>query len=307
MRTTRGPLAAGWAWFWSDPRHGQIATLATLLTYGTSRLGFDIALPQVAVTIASALAAQAGFEWAIAGRPSVSGLKSALVSSLSLCLLLRTDVLALAAVGSVMAVGSKFTVRVGNKHLFNPTNIALVVLVAVSDRVWISPGQWGSETALAFLFASAGLMVVHRAARADVTLAFMACYAALLVGRSVWLNEPLTIPLHRLEGGAFLLFSFFMISDPKTTPDSRWGRILFASLVAAGAANVQFRLFRTNGFLWALACASPLVPLLDWRFPDARYDWSGSRAATRPTRPATVPAAAPSLSPRLHPTHGGLR
>ena len=58
-----------------------------------------------------------------------------------------------------------------------------------------------------------------------------------------------------------------MISDPKTTPDSRVGRIVFAALVALGAAYVQFRLFRTNGFLWALAGASPLVPVIDWLAP----------------------------------------
>ena len=88
----------------------------------------------------------------------------------------------------------------------------------------------------------------------------------------------MTIPLHRLESGAFLLFSFFMISDPKTTPDSRIGRIAFAVLVATGAWYVQFRLFRTNGFLWALAAASPLVPVIDWLVPAARYQWPQSLA-----------------------------
>jgi len=42
------------------------------------------------------------------------------------------------------------------------------------------------------------------------------------------LGEPMTIPFHRLESGSLLLFTFFMISDPKTTPDSRIGRIAFA-------------------------------------------------------------------------------
>src|SRR5256885_429998 len=80
---------------------------------------------------------------------------------------------------------------------------------------------------------------VKRAARDDVTVTFRACYAALLVGRSLWLGEPLAIPLHRLESGALVLFAFFMISDPKTTPDSRAGRVLFAALVALGAHAVQ--------------------------------------------------------------------
>ena len=94
------------------------------------------------------------------------------------------------------------------------------------------------------------------AARADVTLAFLAFYLALVFGRSLWLGEPMAIPLHRLQNGALLLFAFFMISDPKTTPDSRAGRIVFALLVALGAGFVHFKLFRNNGLLWSLAACS---------------------------------------------------
>jgi hypothetical protein len=261
----------------SDPRHGQIATLASLLLYGLTVLDFDITLAQVVVTIVSALTVQGIADW-WTSRDRVSGAKSALISSLSLCLLLRTDAVVLAAVASSVAVLSKFLIRVHVKHVFNPTNIAIVALMLATNRVWVSPGQWGAQAMLAFFFACAGLLVVNRAARSDVTLAFMAGYAALIVGRSLWLGEPLSIPLHRLESGAFLLFSFFMISDPKTTPDSRAGRLLFAALVACGAAYVQLRLFRTNGFLWALAAASLLVPVLDRVLPSRRYCW--------PQRPA---------------------
>jgi hypothetical protein len=270
------------SWLVSDARHGQIATLGTLLGYGMLRLGFDIEPAQVAVTLGSALGAQTAFEWQAACRTGteltrarlVSGLKSAVISALSLCLLLRTDWLALAALAAVVAVGSKFLIRVRDKHVFNPTNLAIVALMLATDGVWVSSGQWGSHAALGFLLACAGLLVVTRAARADVTVAFMATWAGLLVARSISLNEPMTIPLHRLESGAFLLFSFFMISDPKTTPDSRAGRVIFAALVALGAAYVQFKLFRTNGFVWALACAAPLVPLLDRLLPGRRYDWT---------------------------------
>ncbi len=256
----------------ADPRHGQILTLGSLLIYGLGWLQFDIGLAQVAVTVASALAVQRLGDW-WTGAPWHSGAKSALISALSLCLLLRTDALWMAAVGSTIAVGSKFLVRVRGKHVFNPTNGALVALLLTTDLAWISPGQWGTAAAFAFTMACAGMLVVNRAARSDVTLAFIAAYAAILIGRSLSLGEPMTIPLHRLESGAFLLFSFFMISDPKTTPDSRAGRIAFAVLVAAGAWYVHFRLFRPNGFVWALAAASPLVPLIDWLVPAVRYQW----------------------------------
>ena len=69
-----------------------------------------------------------------------------------------------------------------------------------------------------------------------------------------------------------------MISDPRTTPDRRAGRILFAILVALGGAFVQFRLFRTNGLLWSLALFAPLVPLIDRVLPAPLHRWP---AATR--------------------------
>jgi Na+-translocating ferredoxin:NAD+ oxidoreductase RnfD subunit len=116
-------------------------------------------------------------------------------------------------------------------------------------------------------------MIVHRAMRSDVTLSFLFAYLSLVFARSLWLGEPMAIPLHRLQNGALLLFAFFMISDPKSTPDSRAGRILFAVLVAVGAAFVQFKLFRTNGMLWALAACSPFVPLIDRLLPGKRYYW----------------------------------
>ena len=93
------------------------------------------------------------------------------------------------------------------------------------------------------------------------------------MARSLSLGEPLAIPLHRLENGALVLFAFFMFSDPKTTPDSRSGRLLFAALVALGAYVVQFWLFRTNGLLWSLAACSLVVPVIDRLLPGRRYQW----------------------------------
>jgi enediyne biosynthesis protein E5 len=182
---------------------------------------------------------------------------------------------------AVVAIASKFTLRVRGKHVFNPTNFALVSMTLLTTSVWVSPGQWGSGTIFAFLLASAGGLVVNRAARADVTCAFLVSYAALLIGRSLWLGEPLAIPLHRLENGALVLFSFFMISDPKTTPDSRAGRVLFAGLVALGAYVVQFWLFRTNGLLWSLAVCSLAVPLIDLLLPGPRYQWQPTETSPR--------------------------
>jgi enediyne biosynthesis protein E5 len=269
---TQSPRAA------FDPRLYQIATLGGLLIYGWIWLEFDITAGRAALLLATVLAAQ----WACSrawGLPRFDA-RSALISGLSLCLLFRTNepVLAVAAAG--VAVASKFLIRIGHKHVFNPTNVAVVTLLLLSDRVWVSPGQWGSAAWFAFLMASAGSLVVTRAARADVTLAFLASWIVLVAGRSWWLGEPFAIPLHRFQSGALLLFAFFMISDPKTTPDSRAGRLIFAALVAFGAWYWQFRLFGTNGLLWSLAACSCLVPLIDRWLPGVAYAWPGPMVAT---------------------------
>jgi Predicted NADH:ubiquinone oxidoreductase, subunit RnfD len=162
-------------------------------------------------------------------------------------------------------------------------------MLLLTNQVWVSPGQWGAPAYFAFLMACAGSLVVSRAARSDVTCAFVLFYGALIVGRSLYLGEPLAIPFHRFESGALLLFAFFMISDPKTTPNSRAGRVLFAALVAFCAWYVQFRLFRTNGLLWSLAACSIAVPLIDRLLPGARYVWSMPKSLSTPA--AVVRAA----------------
>ncbi len=254
-----------------DPRLYQIAVLSALLLYGVLGLDFEVSILQAAILLGTALLTQAVCTrlWHL---PAFDP-RSALISGLSLCLLLRTGSLLLAFVAAVLTIASKFVIRWHGKHVFNPTNFGIVALLLLTDRVWVSPGQWGSVAFFSFLMACLGGLVVHRAARGDVTWAFLGCYLAVLFGRALWLGQPMAIPLHQLESGAFLLFTFFMISDPKTTPDARTGRVLFALLVALGAGFVHFVLYRPNGLLLSLAFLSPLVPLLDRLLPGKRYAW----------------------------------
>src|SRR5688500_9870349 len=126
----------------ADPRWYQIACLAPLLVYGISVLRFDVSPARVAAIIAVALITQLvctrlwrmpSFEW-----------KSAMISALSLSLLMRSNSLMLLLVAAVIAVSSKFLLRWSGKHIFNPTNFAIVVMMLLSDAAWVSPGQWGS-------------------------------------------------------------------------------------------------------------------------------------------------------------------
>jgi Na+-transporting NADH:ubiquinone oxidoreductase subunit NqrB len=264
----------------ADPRLYQIATLASLLVYGAGWLDFDITVSRVVLLLATVLAIQWIGDRLVGGPPFGSSARSALISGLSLCLLLRTNRADLAVLTAILTIAGKFLIRVNRKHVFNPTNGGIVAMLLLTNQVWVSPGQWGAAAFFALLMACVGSLVVNHAARSDVTYAFIACYCALLFGRSLYLGEPLTIPLHRLQSGALLLFTFFMISDPKTTPDSRLGRVLFAALVAFGSWYVQFRLFRTNGLLWSLAACSTIVPFIDRVVPGPRYAWTASKSTS---------------------------
>ncbi len=254
-----------------DPRLYQITVLTVLLIYGVFRLDFDVRTVQVLVILAVVIITQ--YVCSRVVKLPRFDIRSPLISGLSLCLLLRTNSLLIAGVAGLVAVASKFILRWNGKHFFNPTNFGLIVMLILTEGAWVSPGQWGSVAFFGFLLACIGGLVVNRATRSDVTYAFLASYIVLLFGRAFWLGDPVSIPVHQLQNGAFLIFAFFMISDPKTTPDSRPGRILFAFLVASGAVGIQYGLYRTNALLWSLAVFAFLVPVIDYLTPGIRYQW----------------------------------
>ena len=262
-----------------DPRYYQIVVLATLLTFGIVVLDFGIRW-QNAVTIMLTAQATQFLGTRLAGLPRFDPL-SALITSLSLTLLLRTEWIGLAAAAAAIAIGSKFLIRVHGKHVFNPANVALVSLMLLSDQAWVSSGQWGSAAIGAFGLACLGFLVLTRARRAETTIAFLCVYGALLFGRAVWLGDPMSIPIHQVQNGALLIFAFFMISDPKTTPNTAVGRTLFATLVAAIAFTIQFIFYQPNGPILALILSAPLVPLVDAVLQGSHYRWEkpGARAS----------------------------
>ncbi|MEM7049563.1 MAG: DUF2330 domain-containing protein [Acidobacteriota bacterium] len=263
----------------SDPRYFQIAALSLLLLWGLTALDLEVRPGNAALIVGSALATQLFFTRRLA--LAAFDPKSALISSLSLCLLLRTSSVALAVLAAVIAIASKFLIRRRGKHVFNPTAFALVVLLlATPSAVWVSAGQWGSTALAAFAVAGLGNLVIRRTTRADITWAFLAALGAALFGRALWLGDPLTIPWHQMSRGSLLIFAFFMISDPRTAPDSRPGRILFASLVAASAVFVEQALYHPNGALYALVFGAPLVPLIDRLLPGQRHRWPGAAAGS---------------------------
>jgi len=260
-----------------DPRCYQVVALGTLLTFGAFELGIGASASNVAAIFITAL----GTQWLLTrwlGTGRFDPL-SPLITSLSLSLLFRTDTPALAVAAAGLAIGSKFLLRIRGKHVFNPATFGIVALFIASDHAWISTGQWGSATLGGLALISLGMLVLTRARRAETTFAFLATYALIVAGRAMWLGDPVSIPLHQLRNGALLVFAFFMISDPRTTPDSAACRLLFGAIVAAVTASLQFALFQPGAPVIALAACAPLTPLLDALFRDRRYEWANASAS----------------------------
>jgi len=257
--------------FWCDARHYQIAALATLLAYNIGWLDFGARPLSSALAIMSALATQAlCTRWY--GLPEFDP-RSPLITGLSLSLLLRADDLWLHVLAGVIAIGSKFVFRIDGKHIWNPAGFAIVVLLFASGGVWISPGAWGSTVWFAALVGFFAILVLQAARRSDVAIFFLGSHAALLFARAWWLGDPLAIPLHQLQSGALLIFTFFMISDPRTSPDSRLGRFIFAVSVAGLAHYMAFFMQMRPALYVALIALAPLVLVIDRILPAQRFSW----------------------------------
>lgn len=255
-----------------DPRYYQIAVLSSLVTFGVVGLDFGISAYNAIAIVFTALAVQLAAT-NLAGLPKFDPL-SPLITALSLTLLLRTDMVTLAALAAAIAISSKFLVRIRGKHVFNPANLAIVTLMLASDHAWISSGQWGSAAIGAFALACLGFVVLTRAKRSETTIMFLIAYATLLFTRALWLGDPLSIPLHQLQNGALLIFAFFMISDPKTTPNTPLGRVIYGSLVACVAFFIQFVLYEPSAPVLALIVCAPVVPLIDVVRRGEIYSWA---------------------------------
>jgi enediyne biosynthesis protein E5 len=257
--------------WWSDARHFQIVALSSLLAVNFIWIDFGARPLFSALAIASALLTQIACA-RLFKLPHID-LRSPLITGLSLSLLLRADDPWLPAIAGFLAIASKFVLRLDGRHLFNPAGFAIVVLLLASNGVWISPGQWGNGVWLASLIAFFAILVLQASRRADVALFFLGGHTALLFARAYWLGDPAAIPLHQLQSGALLIFAFFMISDPRTTPDSRLARLLFAFAVALFAHYLAFFMQIRPALYFALIALSPLTPLLNRVIPAQKFEW----------------------------------
>lgn len=204
-------------------------------------------------------------------------LKSALITGLSLSLLLRADHYTTMLLAGSLAILSKFLLQVERKHFFNPANFGIIAALILTSDAWVSPGQWGDDGWYALLFAGSGGMVLKRVGRWDTTAAFLGSYALMEAIRNLWLGWTWDVFCHRLMSGSLLLFALFMITDPRSIPNAQISRLLWAGCIAILTFILRNQFFVSTAVFWALFALSPLSLFLDFIWSAPTFYWSGVR------------------------------
>jgi len=202
---------------------------------------------------------------------------SVLISAMSLCLLLKTNDWYISLLAAFLTVVSKYVFRFNKKHVFNPSAFGIVATLLLTKDAWLSPGQWGSNAVIFFFVVTLGTIVVTRVQKLDVSLAFLLTFIGLLYWRQVYvLGWPMDHFIHSVSTGSLLLFTFFMISDPRTAPNHPVARIVWAILIAVISFYLAAFKWKYNTIIWVLVAAAPLVPLLDKIFKAKEFHWTSS-------------------------------
>ncbi|MBD2742989.1 RnfABCDGE type electron transport complex subunit D [Coleofasciculus sp. FACHB-1120] len=207
-------------------------------------------------------------------------LRSALITALGLSLLLRADSYSTMILAGSFAIISKFIFNFRNKHFFNPANFGIIAALILTKDAWVSPGQWGDEWWYALLFAGTGGTILKRVGRWDTTAAFLGSYAFLEAIRNIWLGWTWDVFLHRLMSGSLLLFALFMITDPRSIPNARIGRLVWAVSIGCLTFLLRNQFFVSTAVFWALFALAPLTIFLDFIWTAPRFSWGENPSPT---------------------------
>jgi enediyne biosynthesis protein E5 len=308
----------------TEPKDLRLAALRrfafaiTLLNVlGHTVLGFEQSWAAPLVGVATAYAAELLLEtllaWQQGRRPRYLGvggvgvvdfLLSAHITGLAVSMLLYTgERLAPIAFAAAAAIGSKYVLRVGtagggSRHFLNPSNFGITLTLLVFSYVGITQPYMFTEKlnavgswVLPAVLVCAGSFLNGRFTHKLPLIAGWVGGFVLqaLVRWGLFGNLPLA-SLMPLTGVALLLFTFYMVTDPATTPVPAWRQVGFGAAVAATygvllAAHVVFTPF------FALTVVAMGRGALQWAAARRRL------AAAMPQPKATYQPAAPMNQP----------
>ena len=168
---------------------------------------------------------------------------SALSTAIGVMLMMATQHLWILFALIVLGLGQKYLFKCRDKHLFNPSNFALIMgLLLFYTQAHIVLGQLGEERWLQVVVILLASAILLRVERWLIPLVFTSSYL-ILEYFIVVSSDPLFIfemLLQRFYSVSFLLFIVFMLTDPMTTPTTWRRQLIFAIFIALIATLLDY-------------------------------------------------------------------
>jgi enediyne biosynthesis protein E5 len=279
MPAGTAPVQQGPPRFQFDRRFLAPILVTMVLLAGQLTFGFLESWTQTAIAIGTSIL----FELVL-GRTLLGvwpHLASAYVSGISVGMLVRSPDYWPYAVCAGLAITSKYLIRVDGRHIWNPSNLGIVVLlVLASDTVASLSVQWGNNLLPMAVVWCFGAVIINSFGRFHITLTYVASFVVFAALRAGVTGHPFLSEVAPITGPMYQLFIFFMITDPKTTVDGRKPQILVAFLVAAVEAVLRLLQF-VHAPYYALFLVGPAATLTQIAYRRAR-----ARRAALPLTPA---------------------
>jgi Na+-translocating ferredoxin:NAD+ oxidoreductase RnfD subunit len=190
-------------------------------------------------------------------------LASAYVSGISVGILVRSPAVWPYALCSLLSITSKYVLRVKGRHLWNPSNFGICVLLWLAPDVVASLSiQWGNDLLPMIIVWILGSLIIWQVKRFHICATYVVSFVLLAYVRSWVTGHPFLTEVAPITGPMSQLFIFFMITDPKTTVQTTWGQCVVACLVAL--IEMVLRLHESiYAPLYALFLVGPVANLIE--------------------------------------------
>lgn len=190
-------------------------------------------------------------------------LASAYITGISVGILVRSPAFWPYALCSLLAITSKYVLRVKGRHIWNPSNFGIcAMLFLASDSVATLSIQWGNNLWAMLVIWLLGSAIIWRLRRFHICAVYVLSFCALSFVRSWITGDPWLSEISPITGPEYQLFIFFMITDPKTTVKSKLGQCIVAFSIAV--VEMFFRLDQSiYAPLYALFCVGPVALLFE--------------------------------------------
>jgi enediyne biosynthesis protein E5 len=241
-------------------------------------------------------------------RKFVEFLLSAHITGLACAMLLyANERLGPVIFASIVAICSKTVLRArngsGTRHFFNPSNFGITVTLLLFSWVSVAPPYQFTENMTgvgdwilpAIIVCTGTFLNARFTHRLPLIAAWLGGFVAQAAVRGLLFDTPIGAGLVPMTGVAFILYTFYMVTDPATTPATRRDQIGFGLSVAAVygvlmMAHVVFGLFFALTIV--CACRGLCMYAVQWLRSGAREERDVVAApATQATLGSQSPAA----------------